>query len=172
MAAEAEPPRIGVPERALAGANVAGAIYGQILVTSLVAALSEEEDLGAHDIFVGVLMTMLVFWLAHVYADAVARRLTRPEPLSLRETGDIARHEWPMVQSAAPALAALGLAWAGALSVRAGVELAIALGVGALFAWGLVIARRSRLSLAGTLGSMALSGAFGLAIVAMKTVVH
>jgi hypothetical protein len=172
VAAEPKPARGWTPEGWLASANVAGAVYGQILVTSIVAALSEEETLGAHEIFIGVLGTMLVFWLAHVYAAAVARRLSRPEVLTVGETLAIARDEWPMVQSAAPALLALGLAWAGVLSTRAGIDLAIAAGIGALFAWGLVIARRSGLSPAGTVGSMALSGAFGLVIVGLKIVVH
>jgi hypothetical protein len=172
VAAEPKSPRGWAPEDWLASANVAGAIYGQILVTSIVAALSEEETLSAQEIFIGVLGTMLVFWLAHVYAAAVARRLSRREPLRLREILDIANDEWPMVQSAAPALVALGLAWAGVFSTSAGVDLAIAAGIGALFAWGFVIARRSGLSPAGTLGSIALSGAFGLAIVGLKTVVH
>jgi hypothetical protein len=50
-----------------------------------------------------------------------------------------------------PALLALSLGWAGALPTLMAVRLAIGLGVVALLAWGLVIARASRLSALGTL---------------------
>ena len=66
----------------------------------------------------------------------------------------------------------LGLGWLGLLSNRFAINLAIALGVAALFAWGFLIARRSGLSPLGTVGAVGLNGAFGLAIVALKVIVH
>jgi hypothetical protein len=160
------------PPRAEGRANVAGAIYGQILVTSFVAALSEVVDVDAGEIFASLLVTMLVFWLAHVYADAVEQRLEREDPLTWREVWSIARYEWPGLQAAVPALVAVGLGWAGALSTLTAVRLAIALGIVALLAWGFVIARASRLSVLATLGSVALNGAFGLGIVTLKLYVE
>jgi hypothetical protein len=160
------------PRRAEGRANVAGAIYGQILVTSFVAALSEVVDVDAGEIFTSLLVTTLVFWLAHVYADAVEQRLEREDPLTSWDVWNIARYEWPGLQAAVPALVALGLGWAGALSTLTAVRLAIALGVVALLAWGFVIARASRLSVLATLGSVALNGAFGLGIVTLKLFVE
>jgi len=154
------------------GANVAGAIYGQVLVTSFVAALSEEESIDSGEMFTGVLVTMLVFWLAHVYADAVAKRLAREDPLTWLEVWTIAKQEWPMLQAAVPALLALALGWAGVLPTLTAVRLAIGLGVVALLAWGFVIARASRLSALATLGSVALNGAFALGIVTLKILIH
>jgi hypothetical protein len=159
------------PPRAEGRANVAGAIYGQILVTSFVAALSEVVDVDAGEIFASLLVTMLVFWLAHVYADAVEQRLEREDPLTWREVWSIARYEWPGLQAAVPALVAVGLGWAGALSTLTAVRLALGLGIVALLAWG-VIARASRLSVLATLGSVALNGAFGLGIVTLKLYVE
>jgi hypothetical protein len=160
------------PPRAKGRANVAGAIYGQILVTSFVAALSEAVDVDAGEIFASLLATMLVFWVAHVYADAVEQRLEREDPLTRREVWNIAKYEWPGLQAAVPALVALGLGWAGALSTLTAVRLSIGLGVVALLAWGFVIARASRLSALATLGSVALNGAFGLGIVTLKLYVE
>jgi hypothetical protein len=131
------------PPRAEGRANVAGAIYGQILVTSFVAALSEVVDVDAGEIFTSLLVTMLVFWLAHVYADAVAQRLEREDSLTWREVWSIAKYEWPGLQAAVPALVAVGLGWAGALSTLTAVRLAIALGVVALLAW---VCHRARLA--------------------------
>jgi hypothetical protein len=149
-----------------------GAIYGQILTISVVAALSEDVRAGPNEIFFSVLLTMVVFWLAHVYAEAVAVRLDRPEPLTWREVRVLMGQEWPMMQAAFPALAALALAWFGIISAGAGINLALALGVIALLGWGVVISRRSGLSPLATVGAVALNGFFGLAIVALKVIVH
>ncbi len=66
---------------------------------------------------------MLLFWLAHVYADAVAWRLEHADPLTWREVWNIAKYEWPMLQAAVPALLALSLGWAGALPTLTAVRL-------------------------------------------------
>ena len=54
-------------------ANLAGAIYGTVIVTALVAGLSENDSLSEAEIVVGVVATMLAFWLAHAYGTLVAR---------------------------------------------------------------------------------------------------
>jgi len=149
-----------------------GAVYGQILTISVVAALSEDAQAGPSEIFFSVVLTMLVFWLAHLYAEAVAQRLERPDPLSWREVRGLMSQEWPIMRAALPALLALGLGWAGVVSSRMATNLAIAAGVVALFGWGLLIGRRSYLSPVATVGAVALNGGLGLAIVALKIIVH
>ena len=153
-------------------ASVSHAIYETILVTAVVASLSEDGGISEGELVYGVALTALVFGLAHIYAEAVAERYDRDRSLRWPDVRTVAVREWPpMAQAAAPALAALGLGWAGALSRDAAVDLAIGLGVAALCAWGFVIARRSRPSPAATVGAVAINGSFGLAIVVMKTMV-
>jgi len=52
-----------------APAQLARAIYGNVLATSLVVAFSEDNDYSTTEIAVSVLVTGLVFWIAHVYAS-------------------------------------------------------------------------------------------------------
>jgi hypothetical protein len=148
------------------------AVYGQILTIAVVAALSEDPKASAGEILLSVVLTMLVFWLAHGYAEAVAERLDRPDPLTWREVRAILWQESPVMRAAVPALIALGLGWAGAFSTPIAANLAIAFGVAALFGWGLLISRRSRLSPLATAGAVVVNGGFGLAIVALKVIVH
>jgi hypothetical protein len=153
-------------------ANVARAIYGQILVTSLVAALSEGSDIAAGYILASVTGTMVVFWLAHVYAESMSLGLEAQRHMNWVEIRHLAAAEWPLVQAAVPTAIVLALGAVGLYSTETAVDLAIAVGVMALFGWGLAIGRGSGSSWIVTLTGAVLSASFGLAVVALKALVH
>jgi hypothetical protein len=152
--------------------EIAEAIYGLILSTAVVAALSEDEEITAAELFAAVAVTALVFWLAHVYARWMASGLVNSRGLSLGEIRRAMRRQWPLVVGAFPALAALALGWVGLISLDTAVGLAIGAGVAALAGCGVVIARRRRLSPLATLAITAFSGALGLVMVALKIAIH
>ena len=164
------PGAVSGPE-AQARPGAARAIYGLILATAIVAGLSEDSSVSSEELFAGVAVTTVVFWLAHVYAEALARQLDRDRPLGWAEVRGVAVQEWSMVQGAAPALLALGLGSIGVLSRDTSVDLAVGLGVAALVGAGFAVARHARLSPLGTLVAVSLNGAFGLAIVALKVAI-
>ena len=114
---------------------------------------------------------MVVFWLAHIYADGVARQLGRAGPGSRRDPCALQARS-ARADGSGAGDGALALGWIGVLSRETAVELAIGLGVVLLAGWGYVIARRARLSRWETAGSIALNGAIGLAIVGMKVWIH
>ena len=152
--------------------QIAEAIYGLILSTAVVAALSEDEEITAAGLFAAVAVTSLVFWLAHVYARWIASGLVDSGGLSLGEIWRAMRRQWPIVVGAFPALAALALGWVGLISLDSAVGLAIGAGVAALAGCGLVIARQRRLSALATALVTAFSGALGLVMVALKFAIH
>jgi hypothetical protein len=154
------------------GANLAGAIYGTILATAVVASLSEDSGVGPWDLLAGVVSSAVVFWLAHAYANLDAARVREPGSLSWGDAWAALVREWPIMQAALPATAFLLLAAAGVYDRTTGVTLAIATGIGALFGWGVVIARRNRLGWSAMLvGGMA-NASFGLVLVALKAIIH
>ena len=62
------------------GDNLAGGIYGTILVTSIVAAADSSDAIWQS---LGIVeVTVLVFWLAHVYANALAWSLQQAAVLA------------------------------------------------------------------------------------------
>ncbi len=151
---------------------VARTIYGTILVTALVAGLSEDDTIDAWQILVSVTATTLVFWIAHVYAEVLSQRLAAGRSLSWRETEQALLSEFSMVQAGIPAALALALAALGVYSTDTGVTLAIGVGVAALFAYGIVLGHREGATRLQTLFAASLNGAFGLVIVALKAFVH
>jgi hypothetical protein len=152
--------------------NVAAAVYGQILATSLVATLSEDGGISSTELLFWLGLTMVVFWVAHVYAEAVARRLDRGRDLEVADIRELVTDELPELVAVLPPMAAIALGAVGLLERDTAVELAIALGVALLAAWGYVIARRTHLSPRATVGSVVLNGAIGLAIVGLKVWIH
>jgi hypothetical protein len=152
--------------------NAVRAIYGQILVTSMVGALSEDSDIDAEYILVSVGATMLVFWLAHVYAAALSRGLEVGRHVRWAEFRSLAIDEWPLVQATFPTAIVLALGAMGVVSTQTAVDVAIAVGVVALFSWGLAIGRASGSSWAAALIGAMISAAFGLVVVGLKAIVH
>ena len=156
----------------ISGTNAARAIYGQILSTAVVATLSEDSEYSEFDVFLAVVISTLVFWIAHVYAESAAQRLNQQENLTLRQIAANGRSEGAMVLAAIPTALVLGLGAFEALNRDLTLDLAIALGVAELAGLGLIIARRSEMGLGGTIGSMLLTTSLGMLIVGLKTVVH
>jgi hypothetical protein len=60
--------------------SVTEAIYGLILATSVIAVSREYDSSNAGLVGVTVLVTGLVFWLAHVYARVLAGSIARGSP--------------------------------------------------------------------------------------------
>jgi hypothetical protein len=127
-----------------------------------------------HDAWKIVLLlgvTATVFWLAHVYAHALARVVAEDRHLSFAELRRIGRHESSIIEATIPPVAALLLAAFGVISTKAGAWIAYGLGLGVLMASGLIFARVERLGWFATLVVVALNVALGLALVALKLVV-
>ena len=154
------------------GRRAAPAIYGQILATAVVATLSEDPDYAVTDVLTAVIVTTIVFWLAHVYAESTARRLTMDRNIRIDEIGVVAREEGTMVLAAIPTVLVLSLAAFEAFSRNLALDLALGLGIAELVGLGFVIARRSRFRFWGTVGSVLLTASFGVVIVMMKVAVH
>ena len=153
-------------------AGIAEAIYGLILSTAVVAAVSEDEDIDVGYVFVTVAVTAVVFWVAHVYAHFTAARMVDGAGVSGEERSRILRRQAPLMLGAVPALAALAVGWVGLISTETAVDLAIGLGVAALASCGFVMARRAQLSPLWTILVTAFSGALGLVMVGLKLLVH
>jgi hypothetical protein len=111
---------------------IAGAVYGTILATTVVASLGHDPAKLERSIII-VLFTSLVFWAAHVYSLFVAGRMVSGRPLTRAEARGIALDEWPMLQSSVPIVLPLVLGALGIISRDAAANIAMVVGIGALF---------------------------------------
>lgn len=152
------------------GDNLAGGVYGTILVTSIIAAADANDAIWRS--LAIVVVTTFVFWLAHAYAHALAAGVDHGERLTYGEVRQIARRELPLLQaSAVPALALLAGA-VGLLERETAYWLAIGIGVVALIWWGLLFSRQVGLSRTATVAVVLVNASFGLCVVALKAFVN
>lgn len=170
MGTSQQPERLAARETG-EGARMAGAIYGTLLVTAVVAGLSADPTMSARNGLVAALVTSAVFWVAHVYADLLALRLERGARPRREAVMEVIGREWPMVQAVWPAVVMLALGWIGVLQRDTAYWLAVLAGVAAMAVWGFTYAWREGARWPGMLLSAAFNVCLGLVVVALKVLV-
>jgi hypothetical protein len=152
--------------------NLASGIYGTILSTALIAAYSEDPGSDPLQVAVAVVVTAVVFWIAHAYADVLARGLVGTGGAGFAQARAELAREWPLVVGSLPPVLPLLLGPLGVLSDDSSETLGIATGVAMLAAWGIAIAWRRGIGLLGIVFSAVASALFGVVVVALKALVH
>jgi hypothetical protein len=147
-----------------------GAIYGTIAAMAVIAGAA--RDPGHGKLLSLTVATLFVFWLAHVYAQALAHHLRGARRLEWGAVRAAMVEELPLLVGPAPLLALLALERLGVLEATLAVRLALWLGVAELVGWGIAYARRQGWSPLTALTAGAVNGLLGLAIVALEVIVH
>lgn len=150
-------------ERKDTKADLSSAIYGTILAIALIAGGFPGGG-GPLSQAVGASATVLIFWAAYVHSHATGQHRYLPV------AREAAWRKWPMLVAAAIPIIVLVVSAAQAASYNAAINLALVSGVATLFALGLVIARRQRLSFSRSLIIATVDGLLGVAIVVVKVV--
>jgi hypothetical protein len=146
----------------------AAAIYGTIVTTAAIGAAGSQPSRTVLEVALG---TLLVFWLAHVYAVALAHHL---KGARLRWSGisHAMAQERPMLEAPAFSLLALLMGALGVLDDRSAVILALWLGVGQLVGWGIAYARSQDWDWPMALAAGVVNGMFGVVIVVLESLLH
>jgi hypothetical protein len=150
------------------GERLGGFIYGTIVALSVVIAGAKAFPTRPGHIALVVVVTTVVFWLAHVYAHGLAHSVATNEHLSLAELRRIAWREGSILEAGALPAAALLAGALGIVSASTAGWIAFGLGMGVLAAQGLSFARVERLSRLGTLVVVALNLGLGVVLIALK----
>ncbi len=145
------------------------AVYGSIIAATLLAAFREEHE-SAETVLFALLSTLIVFYIAHVWSTIVGERVHVGRHFELRHVGIIAVQEWPLVGAAALPSVALLLGWAGALSDVRAIDLAAALCIVELLAWGFAVGHRAYEKWWQAVLMGVADGALGLAIVSLELI--
>jgi hypothetical protein len=150
--------------------DTAGAIYGTIAAMAVIAGTSADPS-HAKPLALTV-ATLFVFWLAHVYAQALSHHLRGAKRLDWSVVRMAMIEERALLEGPLPLLVVLALGALGVLDEHLTIRLALWLGVAQLVTWGILYARRQRWSWATALTAGAINGTFGLLIVLLEVAVH
>jgi|SRR4051794_13518069 len=153
------------------GERLGGFVYGTIVVLAVIVAGAKAYPKQPGHVAGVVFVTSAVFWLAHVYSEALAHSVSRNEHLSWAELKRIARHEAAILEAAVLPIAALLLGSLGVLSATAAGWTALGVGLAVLAVQGIVFARAEKLGPLGTAVVVALNLGLGLVLVALKVLV-
>lgn len=150
------------------GPDLSSAVYGSLLVTTLVAAQAR-SDASTEFIAISLLIAVGVFWLTDVWSAVVDHRVRGP--ITRAELGGIARNKSPMLAVAIIPAIVLGTANIGLTTAEQAVDLALVVGVIQLFVWGLAVGRAVNRGWGVALLVAAVDCALGLVIVVLKVLV-
>lgn len=152
--------------------SIAEALYGLVLATSVIAVSQESEGDNAGRIAVTVLVTSIVFYLAHVYSRILATQIRDRAPLGRGRMGALLRHDLPLVTVTLPLVFILLLGAAGLIRDRTATTAAMLAALVELGAAGVYAARAAGATMWWTLAYGAASLALGAFIVILKILIH
>jgi hypothetical protein len=149
------------------GDRIAGAVYGTVVVMGVIAAGSgasaEPLQLGGF-----AAATVLVLWIAHVHAHAMAESIQLARRVDRAELASVARRELAIPLAAVPSLAVLVLGGLGVVQESRAIRLALGVGVAMLVVQGVRFARLEHTGRMGAVIAVSMNVLIGLVIVALE----
>jgi hypothetical protein len=151
--------------------DVAGLLYGAIVAAAAMAVVSAHEP-DAGKVLLAVVITLVVYYCAHVFTRVEADRLDHPTASFRDDLREAERHELTVLVGGVPAVSVFVVSvLLGATASRA-VDIALWVTIGLLGMFGYLVGRESRATgwrLVVEIGGAAL---FGVAVAILKTLLH
>jgi hypothetical protein len=144
------------------------AIYGSLLVTSLVA-VQWRGTPSPDGIALSIVITLGVFWLAHVWAEVVNLRVQ--SRFSGSTAFILARYEASMLLAVILPALALALGPRLGMAINTAVAAALVICIGQLFVWGLVVGRAAHRGWLLPIAVAIVDSLLGILIVGLKVAV-
>ena len=149
----------------------AGGISGKVVVPAVVPPPTPDNDPDIWPTALWVVVTVVVFWLAHSWARTMARRATGLADRRREMRESLTRH-WPLVQSAFPPIVVMLIASALGASDETAILIAACSCIVLLAAWGVAVGRQEEESLGGIIATATGSALLGALMVLLKVVIH
>ena len=154
-----------------ATSNAGAAIYGLIIVSVLLAAESARRETYLKTVL-AVLLTLVLYWLAHSYADLVSWQVREGRRLTMASFVWTMVHEVPLLAGAAVPLVTVLLAWVLGSALQNALLIALWVDVGAIVAVQIVAGVRAELSGSELLGQVVVGAALGVLILVLRLALH
>jgi hypothetical protein len=150
-------------------ARTANGIYG-LIVGSAVMAAAHGDAVGR--LAVAVLITLLIYWVAERYAHVMARRIVLRRRLTRPELRRELSHGWELVTASYLPLIVLVSSNLLGAGLTGSVLSALGCSTVLLCLSGWRVGREAQLDLSRRLLSASFAGAFGVVMIALKSLLH
>lgn len=151
--------------------NPAGVVYGTLLVGAVLASESVRRET-----FPGTLeataLALLLYWLAHAYAETLGRRLEDQIPLSAASFLRSLVRDRAILRGASTPILALLIAWAAGGSLATAVLVAIWTSVASIVAFELVAGIRAQMRRTELVVQICAGAVMGLSVIALRALLH
>ncbi|MGW1782827.1 hypothetical protein ACWCQQ_27355 [Streptomyces sp. NPDC002143] len=158
--------RADVAERR-AATDYTGGVYGSMLAASVVVGAGSLDSFPRLELMLLLLLTGVVFWVAHVHAQLFGARLAQ-QGLGRRVVLRVCREEWPIVNAAVPPAVAVAVSPLLGLDLEGTLWLALTVAVAGQVGWSAAAARRAGASWHLVYLTAAVNLVLGLLIIAFK----
>jgi hypothetical protein len=151
--------------------NPSGLVYGTIAVGAVLAAESTRRDTFPATIGATMLI-LLLYWMAHTYADVTGDRLKTRDTLTARTLWRSFLHEGTIMKGAALPIAVLLVLWATPVTLSTAVTAAMWTSAVLLALIEIVAAFRSHLSRAQTTVQVLIGSSLGAGVLLVRLLLH
>ncbi|MFC3575125.1 hypothetical protein ACFOZ0_17955 [Streptomyces yaanensis] len=153
-----------------AHADYTGGVYGSMLAASVVVGVGSVGPFQRGELVLLLLITGVVFWIAHVHAQLFGARLAQ-QGLDRRTVLHVCREEWPIVKAAVPPAAAVAVSPLLGLDLQGTAWLALSVAVAGQMGWSAAAARHAGASWRLVAATAAVNLLIGLLVIMLKVVV-
>jgi hypothetical protein len=151
--------------------STSGVVYGIIVVAALLAAESGRHE-SYPDTIASAAIAAALYWLAHAYAELLGHRLEQHERLTAGALGRALAHDRAIIRGAALPLVVLPVCWAAGAAQQTAVTAALWSTIASLVGFELLAGVRARASPRELALEAGVGAAMGVAILALKIVLH
>lgn len=145
-------------------------LYGLIVSGAVLATTPDSVRLVV--VAIGLLATLVVYWIAETYVHWIAARAVVRRDLTRAERAAVIRDGWPLVAACIIPIGVLAVEALLQVDTTVAVEIALLVNTGLLLLVGWRMSRASGLTGWRLALSAAITGLLGLAMVALKTLLH
>ena len=155
----------------LAHTDPAGLLYGAIVSAAVLATVSAHAE-GSEFVALATAVVLVVYWMAHVYIDALSSQLDGDSRHFLHRLRTSSAHETSVLKGGLPAIVVyIGASLAG-MDIASAAAAAVSFSVALLAAVGYLGAHQAGVRGPAMLLEVAGAASFGVVIVIAKTFLH
>jgi hypothetical protein len=146
-------------------------VYGALIVGAVLDAESQKQETFPETV-AGIVITIVLLWLAHTYAQVIGQRVQKGEQLSFGLIGDKMAHEFSILTGAALPLVVVLIWWVGGGTLAGALSAGVWTAAITIVAANLLAGFRANLSGADLVFQTAVGAFLGLGILVLKLIYH